>query len=80
MESQGNAVKNASGRPQGRPTRSRACQAMRWVVWGLLLLMLGVAHATSYVYDANGRVVAVTQNSGVSATYTYDTVGNLVRM
>ncbi|WP_343205910.1 IPT/TIG domain-containing protein, partial [Rhodanobacter sp. MP1X3] len=42
--------------------------------------MLGVAHATSYVYDANGRVVAVTQNTGVSAQYTYDAVGNLVQV
>ncbi|AGK46933.1 IPT/TIG domain protein [Burkholderia thailandensis MSMB121] len=43
-----------------------------------MLLACGVAHAqsTRYVYDANGRVVAVTANSGASVQYTYNTLGH----
>lgn len=41
------------------------------------LLWIGLAHATSYVYDANGRVVAVTQSNGNVAQYNYDALGNL---
>lgn len=40
-------------------------------------LWIGLAHATSYVYDANGRVVAVTQSNGQVAQYNYDALGNL---
>jgi YD repeat-containing protein len=45
-----------------------------------LLFLLGVANATTYVYDANGRVVAVTQTTGASAQYTYDALGNIVQV
>jgi YD repeat-containing protein len=44
----------------------------------LLLLACGVASAqsTSYVYDANGRVVAVTANNGTSVQYGYNPLGH----
>ncbi|KIP19226.1 IPT/TIG domain protein [Burkholderia sp. MSHR3999] len=43
----------------------------------LVLLAGGFVHAqsTRYVYDANGRVVAVTANNGASVQYGYDTLG-----
>jgi YD repeat-containing protein len=80
MESQGNVVKDAGADERRRPHRSRVSTIVRVLLWSVLLFVLGVAHATSYVYDANGRVVAVTQNTGVSAQYTYDAVGNLVQV
>ncbi|WP_045767701.1 IPT/TIG domain-containing protein [Xanthomonas albilineans] len=43
---------------------------------GLLLCSL-CALATSYVYDAGGRLVAVSNDTGGSARYTYDNIGNL---
>ncbi|WP_052689400.1 IPT/TIG domain-containing protein, partial [Xanthomonas albilineans] len=44
---------------------------------GLLLCSL-CALATSYVYDAGGRLVAVSNDTGASARYSYDNIGNLV--
>ena len=42
------------------------------------LLWLGITHAqTTYVRDANGRVVAVTQSNGTSVQYSYDTLGHV---
>ncbi|MFG6935576.1 beta strand repeat-containing protein [Burkholderia pseudomallei] len=42
-----------------------------------MLLAGGIVHAqsTRYVYDANGRVVAVTQSSGTTTQYGYDALG-----
>jgi YD repeat-containing protein len=40
----------------------------------------GVAHATAYVYDANGRIRAVTNSTGASAEYVYDAMGNLLQV
>lgn len=37
------------------------------------------AQTTNYTYDADGRVVAVTQNNGTTAQYTYDTLGHLAQ-
>jgi YD repeat-containing protein len=41
-------------------------------------LAWGMAHAqsTGYVYDANGRVVAVTASNGTSVQYTYNALGH----
>jgi YD repeat-containing protein len=52
------------------------------VAWSLLVLALspGLARATSYTYDANGRLVAVTNEAGESARYVYDVMGNIVRI
>ena len=40
----------------------------------------GWAFATSYVYDANGRLVVVTNDAGESARYFYDELGNLTHV
>lgn len=48
---------------------------------GLLLMLFAVAaQATSYVYDANGRLVVVTNDEGESARYVYDVMGNIIRI
>ncbi|MFC5742159.1 IPT/TIG domain-containing protein [Dyella tabacisoli] len=47
---------------------------------GVLWAEVALAQSSSYVYDANGRVVAVTQSNGASAQYSYDTIGNLVQV
>lgn len=55
------------------------------ILWPQFLLALvtfwllgsSLCYATSYVYDGNGRLIAVTRNDGTSARYVYDAVGNL---
>lgn len=39
-----------------------------------------LALATNYVYDANGRLVAATNDGGESAHYVYDDMGNLLQV
>lgn len=54
-------------------------------VLSLLMIVIALwtstvrAQTTNYVYDADGRVVAVTQNNGTTAQYTYDTLGHLAQ-
>ncbi len=43
----------------------------------LILFIPLVALAASYVYDANGRLRAVTSSSGASSEYIYDALGNI---
>ncbi|MDR3385594.1 MAG: IPT/TIG domain-containing protein [Rudaea sp.] len=53
----------------------------RTILGGALLsalLVVVVAQAASYVYDADGRLRAVTSSSGASSTYAYDALGNLL--
>lgn len=50
------------------------------MLWLLALVMAVPASATSYVYDAQGRVIAVTNDAGESARYVYDTMGNILRV
>ncbi len=51
--------------------------------WVLSLFALALTlfapqlRAADYVYDANGRLRAVTNSSGASATYNYDALGNM---
>jgi YD repeat-containing protein len=47
----------------------------------VFVLWVGVVHAqtTNYVYDANGRVVAISQNNGPAVQYSYDTLGHLAQ-
>ncbi|RUL77621.1 pre-peptidase C-terminal domain-containing protein [Dyella choica] len=54
-------------------------QSLVGLLCSLLLFACGVIHAqsTSYVYDAQGRVVAVTANNGTSAQYSYDALGHV---
>ena len=48
-----------------------------WLLCSVLLGMGGAhAQSTSYVYDANGRVVAVTASNGTSVQYSYNTLGH----
>jgi len=50
-----------------------------WI--SLFLLCAGAVHAqTTYVHDANGRVVAVTQSDGTTQQYTYDTLGHVAQV
>ncbi len=50
------------------------------VLWLFALLIAAPAAATSYVYDVNGRVIAVTNDAGESARYVYDVMGNIARV
>lgn len=55
----------------------------RFAAWGVCLLALMLAlpvSATSYVYDANGRLIAVTNDAGESARYVYDVMGNIQKV
>jgi YD repeat-containing protein len=52
---------------------------------GIIILWAGLAQAqapqpTNYAYDANGRLVGVTQGQGAGARYRYDAVGNLLEI
>ena len=73
-------------RSTGHRETSRQSDVGRWRSrWAAaaLGLVLGVvssvgAWATSYVYDGAGRLVAVSDDTGASARYTYDRIGNLL--
>ena len=61
--------------------RRRFDHALRIGVIGLLCFMqlawgITYAQSTSYVYDANGRVVAVSASNGTSVQYTYNSLGH----
>jgi large repetitive protein len=51
-----------------------------WVLWVLALVLVTPVSATSYVYDASGRLIAVTNDAGESARYVYDVMGNIQRV
>lgn len=85
MESLGNGRRvvdgglgRSSARERLRHPFDRWFRASLMGLLGLLLLAGGIAHAqsTRYVYDANGRVVAVTASSGTSVQYGYNTLGH----
>ncbi|UPG91450.1 RHS repeat protein [Luteibacter aegosomaticola] len=59
----------------------RACR-MLWalVVLASYFLAVAPARATQYAYDANGRLVAVTADTGDSSRYIYDVMGNIIRI
>ena len=64
-------------------TRAKHARVMlaSWLAVALLALFAaGAASATQYVYDANGRLVVVTDDSGESARYVYDAMGNILRV
>lgn len=63
-----------------RPHRRLRILAI-WLLCSAFVWLGGAqAQSNSYTYDANGRVVAVTQNNSISAQYSYDTMGNLVQI
>lgn len=62
---------------------SRTCwpQVFRICLLSLLLiaaLASGAAYASNYIYDSDGRLVAVTDTSGNTVVYNYDAVGNIL--
>jgi len=62
-----------------RPHRApRHVTVFLWF-WSFLLGTT-FAQATTYVYDANGRLCAVTNSTGASSQYVYDALGNLIRI
>lgn len=55
----------------------------RFLAWSLCLILsmfVGDVAATRYVYDANGRLIAVTNDADESARYVHDVMGNIVRV
>ncbi|HTV85599.1 MAG TPA: IPT/TIG domain-containing protein, partial [Dyella sp.] len=57
--------------------RTSALSLFAWVLVFCASVGLDGAHAqTTYVHDADGRVVAVTQSTGTTQQYTYDTLGH----
>ena len=67
--------------PRSAPLDRRS-GLVRFAFWGLVTLMIGIglAQAASYVYDANGRLRAITNSTGASAVYVYDVMGNLLHI
>ncbi|EDS87487.1 glutamate synthase domain 2 [Burkholderia pseudomallei S13] len=84
MELQGNGgvmVHGGNGSGIGQRLRRRLDRLVRGSLIGWLCLMQlawGITYAQSagYVYDANGRVVAVTASNGTSVQYTYNSLGH----
>lgn len=81
MKSQGNGV-HPTGMHDMEGTKPRALRrtirflsAFLYALLCTTCLWIGAAHAQiSYVHDANGRVVAVTQSDGTVLQYSYDTL------
>lgn len=65
---------------KGRSTQLRGSRVVAWVLSLLVALITAQAWATSYVYDTNGRLTAVTNDAGESARYVYDVMGNLQKV
>lgn len=66
---------------QGTRARRAYSKLFSWLVVVLATLLAATAvNATNYVYDANGRLVVVTNDQGESARYVYDVMGNIVRV
>ncbi|MBB5766501.1 IPT/TIG domain-containing protein [Xanthomonas euroxanthea] len=54
--------------------------SLRAIIFFTLLLCTCAALATSFVYDSNGRLVAVTNDAGAAARYQYDKLGNITKI
>lgn len=68
------------GRSVGDATRSSILQCVAIWLFVLLTLLTSAAFASSYVYDANGRVIAATNDAGESARCVYDVMSNITRI
>lgn len=64
--------------PYGRYSALSACRA--FLVALLAILPLCSAYATTYTYDAAGRLKSATNSQGQTAVYDYDSRGNLLRI
>lgn len=60
--------------------RSSRWRSLRTIAATALLVWAWAAAATTYLYDANGRLVVVTNDAGESARYVYDAMGNVGRI
>ena len=87
MESQGNGPRTTDHGQYvsmvGHHFLRRLDRLFRVVLIGVLCFVAwSMVHAQSskYVYDANGRVVAVTASSGTSVRYGYNTLGNAAQV
>ncbi|MHB1587450.1 MAG: beta strand repeat-containing protein [Acidiferrobacteraceae bacterium] len=72
--------RNLGHDPSGAGQAPRFLRAW-WRVATILLLLTGTlnaAFASSYVYDANGRLTAATAPGGGTVQYTYDSLGNIL--
>jgi YD repeat-containing protein len=81
MESRGNGWSthvDGTWNVRGGPSRIRdSFFCFVWLIVFSLFAWIGAAQAqTTYVYDANGRVVAVTQANSTAEQYTYNTLGH----
>ena len=69
--------------PSGPSKRTRGALAIvAWLVWTGIGVGIGSAQqpAIFYVYDDLSRLVGVIDQDGNVATYTYDAVGNILRI
>ncbi len=68
----------------GRIRRRLHAPMLRHVVCAMLvacgLATAGIGLATTYTYDANGRLTGVVNDSGQAARYSYDVMGNLLQV
>ncbi|MDR1076074.1 MAG: IPT/TIG domain-containing protein [Xanthomonadaceae bacterium] len=71
------AVARIAGRVKN-PERIKVNFAWRLVVTLWLLVSSAAVVAANYFYDANDRLVAMTNDGGQSARYVYDVMGNIV--
>lgn len=84
-EAQWGCISFARFRTIIKPRSSIAHLFARWLVCLLLLGAQGAwaqsspPPADNYVYDAAGRLVAVTRSDGTTTQYTYDDMGNLLQ-
>jgi len=77
-----------AGRESSRSGVTSVRTVLRWLLASLLFLSLGAvqaqgsspAPANAYVYDAHGRLLAITKSDGTSTAYTYDALGNLLQV
>lgn len=60
--------------------RGLSARLPAYLMVSVLALTIFGAWATSYVYDANGRLTMVTNDSGQSARYRYDAMGNILEV
>lgn len=85
MQGNGSGVAVVRDVEQPAPSWKRNAFAKLSIFVSLLVVVLTLwtttthAQTTGYVYDADGRVVAVTQNNGPATQYTYDALGHLAQ-
>ena len=64
--------------PQTRTSLAHITRQCFTLALLLFVCWTSASYASNYVYDANGRLVAVTNASGNTVVYSYDAVGNIL--